>query len=208
MTDLTPGQLTLVVAVVAATAALLGAFINFLATGRSKYVETIARERIKWVGEIRSDFVCFLTDLAKVEKSAHGASKIKDYDEVIDRLRERQQLILLKLNRRSALDQEIAVLMQQCIFASVKNEGDKPIDARVLLRTIVTDLLKEEWETAKWESSGFLQKPKIWWRRRQRQKEYKERWSKSPPRFASKEEIKALEDRFLNASKSEKSEDK
>jgi hypothetical protein len=196
LTGFTSQQVTLLVAVVAAVAALLGAFINYLATGRSKYVETITRERIKWVGELRSDFASFLNEMEQARRLIHGRAKTDNWEQDLHRLRGRQQLILLKLNRRSRLDIEISSLMQRCILAAIENEGDQPIEVSKLLRIRVSDLLKEEWETAKLESSGLLQRPRIWWRRWSRWKEHRARWAKSPPKHASKDRFNAVEQRI------------
>ena len=110
--SLSKEEIALSVGLIALGGVLVTAILNWLATSRSKYVETITTERIKWVGELRSDFSEFLSDLTELRK-AHKRKESKP--EISARAYKRLVLIHLKLNPRAPLDREIFSLMSDAI---------------------------------------------------------------------------------------------
>ena len=157
------------VAVIAAVLTLLGVMIkavtDWLTSSRSKYVDVIAAERIKWVGELRSDFSKFFVGFDRVvhlfRLDQREKIKINDALEVANN---HMNLVRLKLNTESDLDITIIDLMQRSAYSARSGDLEEYRSYRSLLLKFCSFLLKDEWEKAKREASGPLRWVWLTWK--------------------------------------------
>ncbi|WAT18714.1 hypothetical protein OZN62_03835 [Aurantiacibacter sp. MUD11] len=165
-------------AIIALIGGLIGLVVHSASSRHSKFVETIVTERIKWVGELRSDFADFAYSIQEVEL-AWDTGDAAQLTEKLSGAKEKAQIIQLKLNRRAELDQEIVRIIAHVIWAT---GGDKTSYSRwsSLLKIYCNDLLKEEWEKAKIESLGFFGSLPLRFRARRRKAEYQRRRASNP----------------------------
>jgi hypothetical protein len=169
-------EIALAVALIAFGGVFTSAVLNLVSSNRSKYVDTVTNQRIKWVGELRSDFSKFIAGITQLWTLKKSEGENGQFETEYSELYERMVLISLKLNLRSPLDREISNLMRQCTIEIFGGDYKRVELANGELAKRVADLLKEEWEAAKWESSGPIRRVRIAWNRRRRWKEYQRRW--------------------------------
>jgi hypothetical protein len=193
----TKEELTLIAAIVAAIGATIAATISLFSNSRSKYIDTITATRIEWVTGLRNDFSSLISAFTKrLTADVHGLNDAAKYA-LEENISDLMMLINLKLNRRSSLDREISKLMG--IVLQKVHEGAEQADyvgPAAHLTMVVEELLKEEWEKAKYEASGplrrvFIQFSKF--RRKAARKQRRKRWQeavdlKVPPPAQSNEQ--------------------
>lgn len=164
------GEVVVITASIAFAGVLLKAFSDWFTSSRSKYVDVIAAERIKWVGELRSDFLDFFMCL---DNMAHQfRSKNVDHvaaDRACKDVNRLINLIRLKLNLESALDNTILSLMGRAAYLARIGQMQEYVDFRRVLTDYSSYLLKDEWEKAKREASGPMRRLGLAWRRKRRQ---------------------------------------
>lgn len=176
-------EIALLIGAIAFVGVLLTALSNWFSASRSKYVDTITAQRIKWVAELRSDISEWISDLTELRQSYKRREPEEKRAEAIARAYRKLVLIHLKLNLRSPLDREIFSMMCKAIEEVPSGDSMRVQTAHVELVARVSDLLKDEWEAAKWESAGPIRRLQIWWKRVGRWDEHRRRWklqSQSP----------------------------
>ena len=159
----TKDQITLAVALMALGGVLSSSLFAALGQGKSKYIETVTIQRIKWIAELRNDFSNLANNLIHYGTIRNQPSRNDDANKLQVRAINLVTLINLKLNRRSPLDRKIGRSMRKCLDCASKD--CKNIEVFVAQFLIDAEaLLKEEWETAKYESSGLFGKALNRWR--------------------------------------------
>jgi hypothetical protein len=176
--QLTKEQIAVVAAAVAAFAVLLAAFINFLASGRSKYVEVIAAQRIKWVDDLRENILEFTTALdSLIYCVQRGIHRGDEYDKHLDTAGRQMQLVMMKMNLEKTSDTRLIGLMRREMhYARCGDYQEFTAYADLRLRSTY-DLLKDEWEKAKLEAAGPIRWTWLWLKGLHRQRRRQAYWS-------------------------------
>lgn len=154
-------ELSLVIALVALGGVLFTASAQALTASRSKYIEAIACERVRWIEELRTDFRDLFLTAIELRKSII----VEDHASNMSNQIELARLIggiELKLVSRSPLEKAICSEMRnlRSISATSSSEEDsKAFGIHIAnIRTLAKRLFKLEWEQTKYEASGIIGK--------------------------------------------------
>lgn len=179
------GQVAVVAAFIALIGVALKAATDWLTTSRSKYVEVIAAERIKWVGQLREDFREFGLQLDEVSyQFRQKPLNTKAANEALEGASRHVNVIYLKLNLEDTLDSRVLGLMNRTVFlARTGDLEDYALFKSVMVR-FASYLLKDEWEKAKREAAGPLRWLWLWLKQVRRRRERAE--------FAKTEKMKSI----------------
>jgi hypothetical protein len=163
------GQVAVIAALIALIGVVLKALVDWLTTSRSKYVDVIAAERIKWVRELRVDLSGFLTDLDEVGFQCRQKTLNKDAaNKSLDEVNKHLSMIQLKLNYGDELDRNLLYTLTRTAYVARTGTLEEYSEHKSTLVRFCSLLLKEEWEKAKRESSGPLRWTWLYFKRRKR----------------------------------------
>jgi hypothetical protein len=166
-------------AVVALFGAIVSAIIALLISRRTTYLTAVTAERSKWIDKLRNN----IAELAGICAYIHSkgtatgltaySESSPEYDELLMKIENLEALIQLQLNPRGRIDQNIIEILQK-IAHLAKMHDFRMYSAHWLLIHHAQWLLKEEWETVKYEAAGSVRRIvatlKRWWRARQYRK--------------------------------------
>lgn len=175
------GQVAVIVAFIALVGVILKALSDWLTTSRSKYVDVIAAERIKWVGELRSDVREFSVNLDELSHQCRQEPINKETaNEAIERASRHLNLIQLKLNLDDPLDSALFSLMSRTAYFARTKGLQEYADLKGLMILRASYLLKDEWEKAKREASGPIRWLWLSWKQSRRQRKRKKLAASEP----------------------------
>jgi len=190
------GQVVVIAAFIALIGVALKAVSDWLTTSRSKYVDIIAAERIKWVGELRNDLAEFGFHLDEVSHQFRQSTLDKDAaNKALEKVSQRLAVIQLKLNLEDRLDGTLYALLTRSAFTARTASLQEYADVKSLMTRFCGFLLKDEWEKAKRETAGPLRWIWLTWKQGRRARARKD--------FLSSEHIQAQ----LNAARRPLSDD-
>jgi hypothetical protein len=151
------GEVAIIVAFIALLGVVLKAVSDWFATSRSKYVDVVATERIKWVGELRKDLAEFGFNLDEVSHQCRQRPLDKAAaNNALEEVNKRLAIIQLKLNLDHRLDRTLYALLTRSVFVARTGMLQEYADAKSLMTQVCGFLLKDEWEKAKRETAGPL----------------------------------------------------
>jgi hypothetical protein len=124
--------------------------INYRATRKTSFINTVTSQRIKWLEQIRQD-IAALAGLTHTwfYSGLAGTDKEHDVLKEIDRLR---HVIQLRLNPDGTLDRKIQAIIREIpnlTDATKQRELDQALQELIKLSQ---EMLKEEWEKVKLEA--------------------------------------------------------
>ena len=136
---------------------LLTAVSNLFQNTRSKYVDVIASERIKWVGAIRGDFRELFVKLDKLRFDAvKRGVKGTELQASADAANSQVALIALKMNADDQEDRRLLRTVMWLSYFSTQGSDADYNNCRNYVSLLVNFKLKDEWEKAKREAAGPL----------------------------------------------------
>lgn len=149
---------------------IISATVSLIVSRRSSYIMAVTAERSKWIDKLRENIADLLGNLGAIrtlEQTGRGErhEKLEKLDRLI-------ALITMQLNPKGTVDQNIIGLL--ALFP--KWVEDQSADYRGLEKAFVFHsqfLLKEEWETVKFEAMGCLSKPQWYWKPWTRKEDYR-----------------------------------
>jgi hypothetical protein len=163
------GQVAVTVAFVALIGVILKAISDWLSISRSKYVDVIAAERIKWVGELRNDFRELGINLDELSHQCRQPELDKKAANLaLDGAIRHQNLIQLKLNLEDKLDSTIIGLINRTGYLARTASLEEYAKSKGVMVQYTSFLLKDEWEKAKREASGPLRWLWLTWKQSKR----------------------------------------
>jgi len=165
------GLATLITAVIAAVLSLLSVYFSYQSNKKTTFINTITTERIKWMSEIRENVskLCSNTYRLSVRRDiSNRQEKLTEVDRLIGHIR-------LLLNPKE--HEEILKLLDGIPEYFNKSEGREARDMANKIFGLTTEkdlfelsianiiflsqeLLKEEWEKERKDSSSKIQGPK------------------------------------------------
>jgi hypothetical protein len=170
--------------VIAAAIALLGvvfaALISFSVSRRASYLTSVTAERAKWIDKLRTN-IAELAALCVIEhykytqvggdRTAYDRSS--EHAASLQRIETLAATIRLQLNPQASIDQNIIQILDH--FYHFAERGDyRVFDAHWLIIRHSQWLLKEEWETVKYEASGWIRRCLLTMNRRRRERDYRD----------------------------------
>jgi len=147
---------------------MVSAIIALSIARRNTYLTTVTAERSKWIDKLRNNISEFAAICAYVQqryfmdKISYGSlsdappkfRNSPEHDELMRKLENLEALIQLQLNPRGTIDRNILTVIQRIRHLAV--QGDSLVfSAHWLLIGHSQWLLKEEWETVKFEAAGW-----------------------------------------------------
>lgn len=165
------GQVAVIVAAITFIGVIVKAVTDWFTTSRSKYVDVIAAERIKWVGELRSDVREFGFHADEVSHQFRQ----KPFDQeaankALESASRHLNNILLKLNLGDPLDLTVLALISRVGAIAKTGSLQEYAMAKSALTRYASYLLKDEWEKAKREAAGPVRWIWLELKRRKRQR--------------------------------------
>jgi hypothetical protein len=172
------GWPVIIAAGIAVVGVIISATISAFISRRASYLTSVTAERSKWIDKLRTNIAELLglcafihynrppdTSLSYLQQSPEG-------DELRRKVETLVATIRLQLNPEGKIDQNIIEILQHIVFLADrgKNAG---FSAQWLLTRHSQWLLKEEWETVKWEAAGCRRRVVIAVNRRQRERAYR-----------------------------------
>lgn len=161
-----------IAAIIAFLAATVSAIFALSIARRNTYLTTVTTERSKWIDKLRtniSEFAaicaylqnkCFMDKYNPIPMSGVPSPKFDkspEYDDLMRKLENLQAVIQLQLNPRGKIDKNILAVVQRIKHLAV--QGDSTVfSAHWLLIGHSQWLLKEEWETVKFEAAGWCRR--------------------------------------------------
>ena len=182
----------MLVACIAALAAMLSTVLTVVSSGKSTYIETVTVQRIRWIDALRDDLTAFITRLIDQRGLIIGGKPTDRQRRAYLQAYERMVSILLKLNTKSEVDRRVLRELLHCIAAPRAADSDELDHAVARLNEAANDLLKEEWEKVKWESSSAPGKVRLYFAHARRWREYRSKWRVSPVEPLTSAEIDLL----------------
>jgi hypothetical protein len=152
--------------VIAAGIALIGvliaAIISATISRRTAYLTTVTAERSKWIDNLRSNIaelaaLCVYIHFKVNMTSLTEYGKSPEHDENLRKIENLKATIQLQLNPNGTIDQNILRILSRIHFLATRQEYTV-VSAHWLLIAHSQWLLKEEWETVKYEASGLLRR--------------------------------------------------
>ncbi|MGI4948746.1 MAG: hypothetical protein ACRYHC_08645 [Janthinobacterium lividum] len=150
--------------------ALGAAFTSLWSAGRTTYVNTITAERTKALSELRRDLAEFSTALSTLAldrrlrsdaaKKAGGAEAVLTFDQItgsFEKFERMENTIRLRLTPGRQVDRIITLIMAECGISIV---DDLTLTSKMnrLFCLHSQWLIREEWESIKWEAGGIVYK--------------------------------------------------
>lgn len=124
--------------------------VNYRATRKTSFINTVTSQRIKWLEQIRQD-IAALAGLTHTwfYSGLAGTDKENDVLKEIDRLR---HVIQLRLNPDGTLDRRIQTIIRKIPDLTDMTRQKELDQALEELINISQAMLKEEWEKVKLEA--------------------------------------------------------
>lgn len=147
---------TFLVGIISAIVSISINIINLKNTRKSKYIDVITAERIKWMEKLRVDISryaglsSFWLKTIRSTTDAEGKADIKELDNL-------RYLIMLRLNPKGDIDQEIMRIINVVPTLSIETDIKKIDKELNLLIEASQKLLKEEWNRVKKESKKGIE---------------------------------------------------
>ncbi|MHA0318788.1 hypothetical protein ACXY7D_09375 [Sphingomonas melonis] len=169
--------LAIIVAIIGMAGALGGAFSTYIVARRTLYVNTITAERMKWVTLLRTNIALLISYLTVIEVAKADRSKVND-DKLFDTFSSMNNIaktIELQLNPGGVIDKNIIHIINRLYDSTGKGDSTSIKRLTSLLVLHSQWLLKDEWETVKYESRGWLGKANSMfkaWRRSRRYRQF------------------------------------
>jgi hypothetical protein len=153
------------VALIALMGAVFGAFVSFLISRRSIYINSVTVERSKWIGGLRANIASLSAQVLSINQSLiddreyDRSSQFRSSAQEIYRL---SALIKLQLNPFNEIDDNLLGILDE-FTDSFNNPTDFMwASHNYALIAHAQWLLKAEWEKVKSEAAGLPLKPWLW----------------------------------------------
>jgi HAMP domain-containing protein len=157
----------ILVAVIALVAAVVSAFVSFLISRRSIYINSVTVERSKWIGELRANIASLSGEVRNINQRLidnRAFDRSDEFSSSAQKIYRLSALIRLQLNPFNEIDANLLSIIDE-----FTDSFNSPTDFRwasqdYLLIAHAQWLLKAEWEKVKSEAAGLPRKPWLWFK--------------------------------------------
>ena len=155
-------------AIIAFIGVLFSLLVSLTIARKASYLTSVTAERSKWIDKLRENLAAFF-GIGGAIMNTVGTPSTQDIEKA-DRL---VALIKMQLNPSGSIDSNIINLCDR-ILEQLPNKGNQYRHLEKATIRHAQFLLKEEWETVKYEATGWLGKLLFRFRACQRECKYKE----------------------------------